>query len=58
MGRDSDGSFLIKTIFFLCPLQQLNEKRVIGIDHSHHESLLLFFTRQPLLPYTLLEPAF
>ncbi|KAJ6710270.1 hypothetical protein OIU74_011204 [Salix koriyanagi] len=41
MTRDSDGAFLIKTIFFFCFLQQLYEQWVIEVYDRHYKSLLL-----------------
>ena len=42
MARDADGALLIETVLLLGFLQELNEERVVEVNHRHHEPLLLF----------------
>lgn len=41
MARYGYGSLLIKPVFFLCLLQELQEQWVVEVYHRHHKSLLL-----------------
>lgn len=41
VARDIDRTIMIKSVNFLCFLQQLHEQRMINVDHRHDNSLWL-----------------
>ncbi|XP_054798492.1 uncharacterized protein LOC129303297 [Prosopis cineraria] len=41
VAGNSDRTFLIEAIFFFGLLQELQEERVVDVDHRNHEPLLL-----------------
>lgn len=41
MTRDVNGSFMIKSVLFLCLFQQLHKEGVINVNHRNYKLLLL-----------------